>query len=83
MKTRAIETTYEGRIVSGRRAAGWLSLAAAPTFAIMAVLTGLSGAHDMVCSTVHVASPLNGMVPMYVLMTVFHCVPWLRLMSRP
>jgi hypothetical protein len=61
--------------------AGWLSLAAAPTFAIMALLAGTSGdaSPDMLCSAAHHAAPLSGMVPMYVLMSVFHAAPWLRL----
>jgi hypothetical protein len=61
---------------------GLLSLAAAPTFAIMAVLTGTlgGGAADMLCSAAH-ASPLSGMVPMYVLMGAFHFTPWLKLFS--
>ncbi|MCA6112557.1 hypothetical protein J6497_36285 [Bradyrhizobium sp. CNPSo 4026] len=60
-------------------AADWLSLAAAPTFAIMVLLTGVGGAPDMLCSP---ASPFAGMVPMYVLMTAFHLGPWLKLMAR-
>ena len=60
-------------------AAGWLGLAAAPTFAVMALLTCVSGGDaDMMCSAAHAASPLNGMVPMYVLMSAFHSAPWLR-----
>ncbi len=60
-----------------------LSLAAAPTFAIMALLTGVfgGGAPDMLCSAMHDGSPLSGMVPMYVLMSVFHSAPWLKLIS--
>jgi hypothetical protein len=61
-------------------AADWLSLAAAPTFATMALLTGLSSnPPDMLCSAAQVASPLSGMVPMYLLMSAFHSAPWLRL----
>ncbi|WFU11392.1 hypothetical protein QA646_23620 (plasmid) [Rhizobium sp. CB3090] len=59
----------------------WLSLAAAPTFAIMALLTATIGDADMICS-MQGASPLSGMVPMYLLMSVFHVAPWLRLLSR-
>ncbi len=47
----------------------------------MALLTGVrgSGALDALCSA---ASPLGGMVPMYVLMSAFHAAPWLRLIAR-
>ena len=64
-------------------AADWLCLAAAPTFAIMALLTSVlgSGPLDALCSTAH-ASPLGGMVPMYLLMSAFHSAPWLKLISR-
>jgi hypothetical protein len=64
-------------------AAGWLGLAAAPTFAIMALLTGVLGAGvpDVLCSAVQDASPLSGMVPMYLLMSAFHSAPWLKLIS--
>ena len=62
----------------------WLSLAAAPTFAIMALLTGVlgGGPPDMLCSAAPDASLLSGMVPMYVLMSAFHLAPWLKLISR-
>lgn len=61
-----------------------LSLAAAPTFAIMALLTGIqdAGMPGMLCSATHDASPLTGMVPMYLLMSAFHSAPWLRLSSN-
>ena len=64
-------------------AVGWLSLAAAPTFAIMALLTAFLGgdSSDMLCSAMQHGSPLGGMVSMYVLMSAFHSVPWLKLIS--
>jgi hypothetical protein len=64
--------------------ADWLALAAAPTFALMAVLTGIpdSGAHQMACPAAMHMSPLTGMVLMYVLMSGFHFTPWLKLISR-
>jgi fatty acid desaturase len=51
------------------RIARWLPLAAAPTFAIMAVFTGIAGdrAH---------------MIPMYLLMSVFNVAPWLQVFAR-
>jgi len=63
-------------------AADFLYLAAAPTFAIMALLTGVLGGRspDALCSIVS-ASPLSGMVPMYLLMSAFHSAPWLRLIA--
>jgi hypothetical protein len=67
------------------RAHRLLSLAAAPTFAIMALLTGVfgGGAPDMLCSAAHGASPLSGMALMYWLMSAFHSAPWLKLISSP
>lgn len=63
------------------RAADWLRLAAAPSFAIMALLTSAFGGHsDMFC--MHNASPFGGMAPMYLLMAAFHLPAWLTLMSR-
>lgn len=64
------------------RAAGWLSFAAAPTFAVMALVTWElgRGAPDMICSAD--ASPLSGMVPMYLLMSAFHLAPWLNRRRR-
>jgi hypothetical protein len=64
-------------------AADWLCLAAAPTFAVMALLTAVlgAGAPDMLCSAAQHVFPLNGMVLMYVLMSAFHLAPWLRLIS--
>jgi hypothetical protein len=59
-----------------------LCLAATPTFAIMALMTGVfgGGPMDILCSAGH-RSPLSGMVPMYVLMSAFHSAPWLKLIS--
>jgi hypothetical protein len=63
-------------------AAGWLGLAAAPAFAMMALLaSSLSGGSpDMLCSAD--ASSVGGMVPMYLLMSAFHSPPWLKLISN-
>ena len=81
MATHAIATAQE-RLVA-RDVPDWVGLAAAPTFAIMALATGVHGGgpHDVLCATTQDASPLNGMVSMYLLMTAFHSAPWLRLMA--
>jgi hypothetical protein len=70
------------RYVIGRR--DWLGLAAAPTFAIMALVTGGrdGGQMAMVCATAPDASPLGGMAAMYLLMSAFHLTPWLNLIAR-
>jgi hypothetical protein len=74
-------TRHDGGSAVARSAADWLCLAATPTFAIMALLTGLfgGGPSDVFCSAAHDGSPLSGMVAMYLLMSAFHSAPWLRL----
>ena len=64
--------------------AGWLSLAATPSFAFMALLsaTHAGGPADLLCSAAMGLSPLTGMVPMYLLMSVFHSPPWVALLAR-
>jgi hypothetical protein len=64
-------------------AADGLHLAAAPTFAVMALVTSVlgNGSPDGLCSIAG-ASMLGGMVPMYLLMSAFHSAPWLKLLSR-
>lgn len=46
----------------------------------MALLTVMSGGGQMpmICSASQGPSLLTGMVPMYVLMSVFHATPWLK-----
>jgi hypothetical protein len=65
------------------RGATWLCLAAAPTFAIMALLTAFPGADsaDVLCAGAQHVSPLSGMAAMYWLMSAFHSAPWLKLIS--
>ena len=62
-------------------ASDWLALAAAPVFALMAVLTTLADDGDagLLCGQTGGPSVLTGMTPMYLLMAAFHLVPWLRL----
>lgn len=67
---------------AARHLAKWLGLAAAPTFAVMALLTAVPGeTADMLCSSAHGAL-LGGMVPMYLLMSAFHSATWLKLIAK-
>ena len=83
---RCVDIPALGRQSAGPKAsADWLlSLAAAPTFALMALLTGIQegGMPGMLCAAAHDASPLTGMVPMYLLMSAFHSMSWLRLITH-
>ncbi|HYE43192.1 MAG TPA: hypothetical protein VEA15_07340 [Caulobacteraceae bacterium] len=60
-------------------AAEWLALAAAPTFAAMALVTALAGGGPLatLCGSGG-PWPFDGMVVMYLLMSAFHLSPWLR-----
>lgn len=64
-------------------ASDWLGLAAAPTFAAMALSTAVLDGRQpaMLCAAAQGGSPLSGMVLMYLLMAAFHLSAWLRLMS--
>jgi hypothetical protein len=68
------------RIAAPLRAADGLALAASPTFAIMALLSGVlgGGSAEMLCAAAQM-SPLSGMTTMYLLMSAFHAGPWLKL----
>ena len=65
-------------------AADGLSLAAAPTFALMALLTVLAGEGHTAPLCTQAGEPwmLSGMAPMYLLMAAFHLAPWLRRTAR-
>ena len=69
------------------RIADGLRLAAAPSYATMALVTAVFGESpkDMLCMAMHHASALSAagsMVWMYVLMSTFHSAPWLRLIAH-
>jgi hypothetical protein len=65
-----------------RRIAAWLAIAAAPTFAAMAIITTLPTFESMGMMCGADPSSLAGMAPMYLLMGVFHSAPWLELMGN-
>jgi hypothetical protein len=67
-----------------RGATGWLSLAASPTFALMAWIAANDAHPIALCSARSSILPIDGMTAMYLLMSLFHVSPWLRLASaRP
>jgi hypothetical protein len=72
---------HESGNAAASSAANWLSLAATPTFALMALLTGVDSG-QMLCAPAQHALPLNGMAAMYLLMSAFHSTPWLKLISN-
>ena len=85
MTTYMIGTGEDRPAAAAIGAADWICLAAAPTFAIMALIAGVrgGGSHDLFCAAMQDASPLSGMAWMYLLMSVFHSAPWLkRIASR-
>jgi hypothetical protein len=62
-----------------RRAAGWLALAASPSFALMACVAANDAPPIALCSSASSILPIEGMTAMYVLMSLFHLSPWLKL----
>jgi hypothetical protein len=64
--------------------AGWLGLAASPTFALMAIIAASDAPRMAICAPASVMLPIDGMAWMYLLMSIFHLSPWLKLASgRP
>jgi hypothetical protein len=78
---RSRQTSAAGTLACG------LALAAAPVFALMALVSAVSpdtGAAGMLCSSASGWGSWSGMTFMYLLMSLFHCAPWLkRFADRP
>ena len=61
-----------------------LSLAAAPSFALMAAIGAGGAPHAALCAAGASGLPIDGMTAMYLLMSLFHLPPWLTLaFGRP
>jgi hypothetical protein len=62
-------------------AAGRIGLAAAPTFALMAWISAVGSPGMTMCSAASAFVPINDMALMYLLMSLFHLSPWMKLLS--
>jgi hypothetical protein len=78
----ATETYHDTASGDARTASDVICLAATPVFAVMALATAIGGDMPEMPHAVIDASPVNGMTAMYVLMSVFHAAPWLKLFAR-
>lgn len=63
------------------RIAGWLGLAATPCFGLMALLAAINDGSGAICSATSTALAPDGMPVMYLLMSIVHLPPWLRLLQ--
>lgn len=61
---------------------GWLALAASPVFAAMAGIAAGEASPAPFCTVGQGVLPLDGMAAMYLLMSLFHLPPWLKLATR-
>ena len=66
-----------------RGATGLIGLAASPTFAVMAWIAATDAPRTVLCSSASGLLPISGMAWMYLLMSLFHVSPWLKLASGP
>jgi hypothetical protein len=84
MTTSAAANTATARAWHARGTAGWLALAASPTFALMAWRAANNVPPMGLCASASSMLPIDGMTAMYLLMCLFHLSPWLKLASgRP
>jgi hypothetical protein len=78
--TRGTNSDAEGTLAAPG-IARWLCLAASPTFALMAWIAAHHASPMMLCSSGPGMLPMGGMSAMYLLMSLFHLPPWLKLAS--
>ncbi len=80
MTTTSATTKSGGWSWPAHGAARLLGLAASPTFALMGWAAASDGPMAL-CSSGAGALPMHGMTAMYLLMSLFHLSPWLKLAS--
>ena len=81
MTTSSAANKRSARAAQARGATGWLALAASPTFALMAWVAANDAPSMAFCSLGLSILPIDGMTAMYLLMSLFHLAPWLKLAS--
>ncbi len=84
MTTLSVPHKANARASPARSAARGLTLAASPIFALMAWIAAKAASPPPLCSSDPTMAPIGGMTAMYLLMSLFHLSPWLKLASgRP
>jgi hypothetical protein len=81
MTTCSVANQGDARAWRAGGAAGWLALAATPTFALMAWTAANAAPSMPLCSGGPGTLPIDRMTAMYLLMSLFHLSPWLKLAS--
>ena len=81
MTTSSAANHGRARVGQEPGATGWLTLAASPTFALMAWIAANDAPSIAFCASGSDFLPLDGMTVMYLLMSLFHLSPWLKLAS--
>lgn len=79
MTTSSAANQWSARTWPARGAAAWLALAASPTFALMAWIAANAAHPFAFCAPGSSILPIDGMTAMYLLMSLFHLSPWLKL----
>lgn len=81
MTTSSAANKGSARARQARGVPDWLALAASPTFALMAWIAANDATPMALCSPGSSILPIDGMTAMYLLMSLFHLPPWLKLAS--
>jgi hypothetical protein len=76
MTTSSVPYKASARAWLARGPAGWLVLAASPTYALMAWIAANDAPSIVLCAS---GSSIHRMAAMYGLMSLFHMSPWLKL----